>query len=582
MTKQLLKPALFWLMTLALLWSCQEPLESPLALETDLTLQEAQSFYEQLQANSLEADRNSKAVKRSKKTSRQAFWDKQEKYKLGNQELITIPVLFDDDLNTPGYGFKKMVFYKDTKTNKTNARIIEYIFDKDYLVKNFGNLSMKTFTGIVIIYDAEGNFLEGMGIKDGKQTRRVGVALDGEIMKAQNANGRESATTGLCMEYFNASGCTSGAGAIGGASNQSGTTEDLVAKAIANCTMVHIYFLSGCESSGGGSLGGVPLPNPLPIGGSYDIAGAFAGGGGGGSGGSGGTAYVGPNTGASVTQNVGATLPSDVNPQEYFQALAALGISSLDDLPGTPIFVLKGAYATIKEKVSLTMALIRYKYRNTSVSDERIFVDAYKALVSNPLHLTLDIAGLVEGLGAIPDAINGGIYLLEGDKDNAAISFVSATPIVGTAATTAKYLAASKFLVRLSDGYLISKQGLKLGIDYLRRGEDNRLLHVMKHIEDAPNRDSAHGVFNNLSEWGDVIAKLDEAWLIAKTNNIPKQIGANGNWGYVIPMPNVGYQGGNPLLAGHGQTLNQMVLIFKANTTEIVTAYPVPVGYIMN
>ena len=49
------------------------------------------------------------------------------------------------------------------------------------------------------------------------------------------------------------------------------------------------------------------------------------------------------------------------------------------------------------------------------------------------VHEVLDWAGFVPGLGAIPDAINAGIYAIEGDWGNAALSGAAAIPIVGDA-----------------------------------------------------------------------------------------------------------------------------------------------------
>jgi hypothetical protein len=54
------------------------------------------------------------------------------------------------------------------------------------------------------------------------------------------------------------------------------------------------------------------------------------------------------------------------------------------------------------------------------------------------LHDALNIAGLVPALGAIPDAINAGIYLVEGDWANAGISAVAMIPIFGEAASVVK------------------------------------------------------------------------------------------------------------------------------------------------
>jgi len=54
------------------------------------------------------------------------------------------------------------------------------------------------------------------------------------------------------------------------------------------------------------------------------------------------------------------------------------------------------------------------------------------------LHTALDLAGLIPALGAVPDAINAGIYVIEGDWMNAGLSAVAIIPIFGEAATVGK------------------------------------------------------------------------------------------------------------------------------------------------
>lgn len=53
--------------------------------------------------------------------------------------------------------------------------------------------------------------------------------------------------------------------------------------------------------------------------------------------------------------------------------------------------------------------------------------------VMDVVHGALDVAGFVPGLGAVPDLINAGIYAIEGDLGNAALSGVAAVPIIGDA-----------------------------------------------------------------------------------------------------------------------------------------------------
>jgi Domain of unknown function (DUF4157) len=54
------------------------------------------------------------------------------------------------------------------------------------------------------------------------------------------------------------------------------------------------------------------------------------------------------------------------------------------------------------------------------------------------LHTALDLAGLIPALGAVPDAINASIYIIEGDWVNAGISAVSMIPIFGDAASVVR------------------------------------------------------------------------------------------------------------------------------------------------
>jgi hypothetical protein len=74
------------------------------------------------------------------------------------------------------------------------------------------------------------------------------------------------------------------------------------------------------------------------------------------------------------------------------------------------------------------------------------------------LHTALNIAGLVPALGAIPDAINAGIYLVEGDWVNAGISAIAIVPIFGGSASVV--LRGEKTVVTVS-GEVIEKVGQK-------------------------------------------------------------------------------------------------------------------------
>lgn len=54
------------------------------------------------------------------------------------------------------------------------------------------------------------------------------------------------------------------------------------------------------------------------------------------------------------------------------------------------------------------------------------------------LHAALEVAGLFPGLGAVPDAVNAGLYVIEGDWVNAGLSAAATVPVFGDAATAVR------------------------------------------------------------------------------------------------------------------------------------------------
>lgn len=59
--------------------------------------------------------------------------------------------------------------------------------------------------------------------------------------------------------------------------------------------------------------------------------------------------------------------------------------------------------------------------------------------VLDGIQLALDAAGLVPGVGAIPDLLNASISALRGDWTAAGLSVLAAVPVIGDAATAAKF-----------------------------------------------------------------------------------------------------------------------------------------------
>jgi Domain of unknown function (DUF4157) len=94
------------------------------------------------------------------------------------------------------------------------------------------------------------------------------------------------------------------------------------------------------------------------------------------------------------------------------------------------------------------------------------------------LHTALDIAGLIPALGAFPDAINAGIYLVEGDWVNAGLSAVSIVPIFGDAASVGRV--GSKTFLR------VSGEGVeRVGRDGIAKGlREARLIKGLREAQE--------------------------------------------------------------------------------------------------
>ncbi len=81
------------------------------------------------------------------------------------------------------------------------------------------------------------------------------------------------------------------------------------------------------------------------------------------------------------------------------------------------------------------------------------------------LHLALDAAGMFPALGVIPDAINGIIYLIEGDWTNAGISGAAMIPIFGQGVTVTKL--GVKVTAKAVEK--VGKEGIEQGLKQAKR-----------------------------------------------------------------------------------------------------------------
>lgn len=83
--------------------------------------------------------------------------------------------------------------------------------------------------------------------------------------------------------------------------------------------------------------------------------------------------------------------------------------------------------------------------RESAKTEDEMKVESEKKLKVEPesvldgIQLALDAAGLVPGVGAIPDLLNASISALRGDWGAAGLSVLAAVPVIGDAATAAKF-----------------------------------------------------------------------------------------------------------------------------------------------
>ncbi|HCL05785.1 MAG TPA: hypothetical protein DHW64_07405 [Chitinophagaceae bacterium] len=92
------------------------------------------------------------------------------------------------------------------------------------------------------------------------------------------------------------------------------------------------------------------------------------------------------------------------------------------------------------------------------------------------LHSTLDIIGLVPGIGEIADLTNGFIYTIQGEGTNATLSYLSAIPIAGWFASGVK--AAGKVIDVSSTGKKVSLHLTRIGDD-IHFGSKRKLREVL-------------------------------------------------------------------------------------------------------
>ena len=136
--------------------------------------------------------------------------------------------------------------------------------------------------------------------------------------------------------------------------------------------------------------------------------------------------------------------------------------------------------------IGFRAAELRLEYPNAS--NLWIYATAVKDVLLDSLHISLDVIGLVPGIGEFADLANGFIYTIEGDGINATLSFAATIPFAGWSATGVKW--ARKTIIGVSGRKyklnFIVEEGTNL-IKFGDRGQLNRILktpaaHQAHHI----------------------------------------------------------------------------------------------------
>jgi hypothetical protein len=209
--------------------------------------------------------------------------------------------------------------------------------------------------------------------------------------------------------------------------------------------------------------------------------------------------------------------------------------------------------------------------RHPDWSGARCLFQAEWNVISEAVHFTLDLAGLVPVLGEIPDLINGGVYLLEGNGTDAGLSFAATLPIGGALPTLGKWTKNALHAVDKA-GTFISPKGIIYAVQKYAKDKESihALNHIYLHFKDDLFK-KFHGVFTIPSN--EATGLIDDAWDLVQKNNIQPIIGNDGSYSYIVNMgKTIGKEGGQ---LGSQQNLTKLQIFFEGNTNKIRTAYPV-------
>lgn len=149
--------------------------------------------------------------------------------------------------------------------------------------------------------------------------------------------------------------------------------------------------------------------------------------------------------------------------------------------------VLLGAGVSIGNRTSLAVmkeeAILRIKHPGWG--SFRIGLTASINVTIGAVHTILDVAGMVPVLGEVADGINGGLYLLQGNKTDAALSFAATISIAGWGATGAKW--ASKIVGKGKHSLEFTRNSKNL-IEFGNRSQLRDVLGITDKVMEAHHK----------------------------------------------------------------------------------------------
>ncbi|AFD06062.1 hypothetical protein [Solitalea canadensis] len=119
-------------------------------------------------------------------------------------------------------------------------------------------------------------------------------------------------------------------------------------------------------------------------------------------------------------------------------ALVADLNKNIGDEPTINLNIVSPKYHVIKS-LEFAEEAIALGAMNPTWTSVQIYSAALWNTLKGEFHFALDMVGMVPVVGEAADIVNGGIYFLEGDKINCALSAGAAIPVVGWTATAGKW-----------------------------------------------------------------------------------------------------------------------------------------------